>query len=140
MRVRPRGADLLQCTRCEIERKRALAEATERRVNAWIGQGVTIDGSISSGQDLRIDGRVTGTIDVPQHELVLGAGADVKANITAKSILIAGSVVGDVIATERLQLQATGSIQGDVVAPRLIVLDGAILSGKINVDGTRTRG
>jgi len=108
-------------------------------VNAWIGQGVTIEGRITSGQDLRIDGRVTGTIEVPQHELVLGAGADVKANITAKSILIAGSVVGNVTATDRLQLQATGSIEGDVVAARLIMLDGATLRGKIDVEGTRTR-
>ena len=112
----------------------------ERRVNAWIGQSVTIDGSISSGQDLRIDGRVSGTIDVPQHELVLGAGSEVTANITAKSVLIAGTVVGNVTATERLQLQATGSIEGNVVAPRLIVLDGARLHGKIDVEGTRTRG
>ena len=116
-----------------------MAEAVERRVNAWIGQGVTIEGRITSGQDLRIDGRVTGTIEVPQHELVLGAGADVKANITAKSILIAGSVVGNVTATDRLQLQATGSIEGDVVAARLIMLDGATLRGKIDVEGTRTR-
>ena len=113
---------------------------TERRANAWIGQGVTIDGSISSGQDLRIDGRVKGTIDVPQHELVLGAGAEANANITAKSVLVAGAIVGDVTVTERLQLQATGSIVGNVVAPRLIVLDGATLQGKINAEGTRTRG
>jgi len=110
----------------------------ERRMNAWIGQGVTIDGRISSGQDLRIDGRVTGTIDVPEHELILGAAADVKANITARSLLIAGTVVGDVTVSERLQLQATGSIEGNVVAPRLIMLDGAVLRGKINVVGTRT--
>jgi len=119
------------------QKERALPEVTERRVNAWIGQGVTIDGHISSGQDLRIDGRVSGTIDVPEHELVLGAGADVKANITARSLLIAGAVVGDVTVTERLQLQATGSIDGNVVASRLIMLDGAVLRGKIDVEGSK---
>jgi cytoskeletal protein CcmA (bactofilin family) len=106
-------------------------------VNAWIGQGVTIEGRIRSAQDLRIDGRVDGTIDVPQHEVILGTGAEVKANVNARSVLIGGTVTGDVTATERLQIQATGSVEGAVTAPRLIVLEGAILRGKINVEGTR---
>jgi cytoskeletal protein CcmA (bactofilin family) len=117
-----------------------LADVDERRVNAWIGQGVTIAGRINSTQGLRIDGRVDGTIDVPQHELVLGPGSDVKANVTAKSILIGGALVGSVTATERLQIQATGSVQGDVIAPRLILLEGAVLLGKVDVEGGRTRG
>jgi cytoskeletal protein CcmA (bactofilin family) len=117
-----------------------LADVAERRVNAWIGQGVTIAGRISSMQDLRIDGRVDGTIDVPQHELVLGPGSEVKANVTAKSALIGGALVGNVIATERLQIQSTGSVTGDVIARRLILLDGAVLLGKVDVEGTRTRG
>jgi cytoskeletal protein CcmA (bactofilin family) len=108
-------------------------------VNAWIGQGVTIEGRVSSGQDLRIDGKVKGTIDVPQHELVLGASAEVKANVTARTLLVAGTLVGDVMVTERLQLQATGSIEGNVVAARLIMMDGATLRGKIDVEGTRAR-
>ena len=115
------------------------ADVDERRVNAWIGQGVTIAGRISSTQGLRIDGRVDGTIDVPQHELVLGTGSQVNANVTAKSVLIGGALVGNVVATERLQIQPTGSVHGDVVAPRLIVLEGAVMLGKIDVEGTRTR-
>jgi cytoskeletal protein CcmA (bactofilin family) len=105
-------------------------------VNAWIGQRVTIEGRIRSAQDLRIDGRVDGTIEVPQHEVVLGAAAEVKANVSARSVLIAGTLTGDVTATERLQIQATGSVEGNVTAPRLIVLDGAIVLGKVNVEGT----
>jgi cytoskeletal protein CcmA (bactofilin family) len=121
-------------------KERELADDAERRVNAWIGQGVTIAGRISSTQGLRIDGRVDGTIDVAQHELVLGPGSDVKANVTAKSILIGGALVGNVVATERLQIQATGSVQGDVIAPRLILLEGAVLLGKVDVEGGRIRG
>ena len=108
----------------------------ERRTNAWIGQGVTIEGRVTSTQDLRIDGHVEGTIDVAQHELVLGRGSEVKGNVVAKSVLIAGMIVGDVSATERIQIQATGSVQGDVHTPRLSVLDGAVLQGKVDVAGT----
>ena len=114
--------------------------AEERRTTAWIGQGVSIDGRVTSTQDLRIDGHVKGTIDVAQHELVLGRGSEVRGNVAAKSALIAGTVVGDVTATERIQLQATGSVQGDVRAPRLSVLDGAVLEGKVDVAGTRSSG
>ena len=121
------ATDMLNSTRI------GAPEATERRVNAWIGQGVTIEGRIGSTQDLRIDG----TVDVPQHELVLGAGAEVKAAISARTILVGGTIVGDVVATERLQIQATGSIEGDVTAARLIMVDGALLRGKVAVEGTR---
>jgi cytoskeletal protein CcmA (bactofilin family) len=114
--------------------------AAERRTNAWIGQGVTIDGRVTSTQDLRIDGHVEGTIDVAQHELVLGRGSEVRGNVAARSAVIAGTVVGDVTATERIQVQATGSVQGDVHAPRLSVLDGAVVHGKVDVAGTRSSG
>ena len=113
--------------------------AAERRTNAWIGR-VTIEGRVTSTQDLRIDGHVAGTIDVAEHELVLGRGSEVRGNVIAKSALIAGTVVGDVTATERIQLQATGSVQGDVHAPRLSVLEGAVLQGKVDVAGTRSSG
>jgi len=113
-------------------------DAEERRTNAWIGQGVTIEGRVTSTQDLRIDGHVKGAIDVAEHELVLGRGAEVRGNVTAKSALIAGTVVGDVTASDRVQVQATGSVQGDVQAPRLNVLDGGVLQGKVNVAGTRS--
>lgn len=112
-------------------------EPAERRVHAWIGQGVTVEGKISAAQDLRIDGRVDGTIEVGNHELVLGAGAEVTANLTAKSILIGGTVVGNVTASERVQIQATGSVEGDVTSPRLAMIEGAILKGNANVSGTR---
>ena len=125
------ATDMLNSTRI------GAPEATERRVNAWIGQGVTIEGRIGSTQDLRFDGRVNGAIDVPQHELVLGAGAEVKAAISARTILVGGTIVGDVVATERLQIQATGSIEGEVTAARLIMVDGALLRGKVAVEGTR---
>jgi cytoskeletal protein CcmA (bactofilin family) len=113
-------------------------DTAERRTNAWIGQGVTIEGRVTSTQDLRIDGHVKGAIDVAQHELVLGRGSEVRGNVAAKSALIAGTVVGDVTASERIQVQETGSVQGDVRAPRLNVLDGAVLHGKVEVEGTKS--
>jgi|SRR5919197_3888660 cytoskeletal protein CcmA (bactofilin family) len=109
----------------------------ERRVTAWIGQGVMIEGKITSAQDLRIDGKVDGTIEVGSHGLILGATAAVKANLAARSILISGTVIGNVTATDRIDLQATGSVQGDISAPRLVIVDGAIVKGRVNAGGDR---
>src|SRR5215470_7827288 len=90
------------------------SEVDERRATAWIGQSVVVEGRITSSQDLRIDGRVEGTIEVGDHLLTVGSGAAVKANLVARSILISGAVVGNVTATDRLDLQATGSVEGDI--------------------------
>jgi cytoskeletal protein CcmA (bactofilin family) len=117
----------------------ARSEVDERRATAWIGQSVVIEGRITSSQDLRIDGKVEGAIEVGDHLLTVGAGAAVKANLVARSILISGSVIGDVTATERLDLKATGSVEGDISAPRLVMVEGAFVKGKVDASGTRAK-
>jgi cytoskeletal protein CcmA (bactofilin family) len=115
------------------------SEVDERRATAWIGQSVVIEGRITSSQDLRIDGKVEGTIEVGDHLLTVGAGAAVKANLVARSILISGAVVGNVTATERLDLKATGSVEGDISAPKLVMVEGAFVRGKVDASGTRAK-
>jgi cytoskeletal protein CcmA (bactofilin family) len=114
------------------------SEVDERRTTAWIGQGVVVEGRISSSQDLRIDGKVEGTIAVGNQMVLIGARAVVKANLAARSILISGAVTGNVTATERVDLQATGSVEGDIVTPRLAMADGATVKGKVDAAGNRT--
>src|SRR3954471_5278781 len=115
------------------------SEIDERRSTAWIGQSVVIEGRITSSQDLRIDGKVEGTIEVGDHLLTVGAGAAVKANLVARSILISGTVVGNVIATERLDLKETASVEGDISAPRLVMVEGAMVKGKVDAVGSRAK-
>jgi cytoskeletal protein CcmA (bactofilin family) len=111
----------------------------ERRQVAWIGQGVTIEGRIVSTQDIRIDGHVKGTIEAGQNELVLGAGSEVKADVNARSVLVGGTLEGDVAATERIQIQSTGTLLGDIVSPRLIIQDGGLIRGTADIAGTRQK-
>jgi len=113
--------------------------STERRQVAWIGQGVAIEGKIVSRQDIRIDGQVQGTVEVGQFELVLGPGSQVKGAVNARSVLVGGTLEGDVTATDRLQIQSTGVLLGDVVTPRLIIQDGGLMRGRADVAGARPK-
>ena len=119
----------------------ASPESDERRTNAWIGHGVEIEGRIFSSQDLRIDGKVEGTIEVGDHSVFIGQSATITADLVAKSILISGTVIGDVTVSDRVELKAGASLDGDITAPRLIIADGAVVNGTIDVAGTsRHRG
>ena len=110
----------------------------ERRVSAWIGAALTVQGKVISTQDLTIDGRVEGTIELGDHGLTIGTGAEIKADLVAQTITISGAVTGNVTATAVLDLRATGSVDGDIVAPRLIMADGAVIKGKVDATGKRT--
>jgi len=104
---------------------------TERRIAAWVGKALRVEGRIVSSEDLTIDGSVEGSIELGNHSLTIGTGAAVKADLTAKTITISGDVTGMVRATEKVELRPTASVQGDIKAPRFEMADGATVRGKI---------
>jgi cytoskeletal protein CcmA (bactofilin family) len=103
----------------------------ERRVAAWIGKAVRVEGKVVSGEDLIIDGDVEGSIEVGNHSLTIGPGAAIKADLVAKTVTISGSVIGNVKAIERVELRAGGSVAGDITSPRLLMAEGSTVSGKV---------
>ena len=111
---------------------------TERRVAAWVGKALRVEGRIVSAEDLTIDGVVEGSIELGNHNLTIGAGAEVKADLTAKIITISGSVTGKVRATEMVDLRASGSIDGDITAPVIVMADGATARGRIEAGTKRS--
>jgi cytoskeletal protein CcmA (bactofilin family) len=111
------------------------ADLQERRVNAWVGKALRIEGRVVSDDNLTIDGNVEGTIVVGDHTLTVGPGATVKADLTARTITISGAVIGKVRAHELLDLKATGSVVGEVVAARLRMAEGAVVDGPVDAAG-----
>ena len=107
------------------------APSPERRVAAWIGRAVRVEGKVISSEDLTIDGGVEGSIELGDHNLTIGPDAAIKADLLAKSITISGSVTGNVKATGRIDLRATGSVDGDITAPRFAMAEGASVKGKV---------
>jgi cytoskeletal protein CcmA (bactofilin family) len=107
------------------------AAAAERRVTAWIGKAVRVEGKVISAEDLTIDGQVEGSIELNGHSLTIGPGATIKADLVARAITVGGSVIGNVRASEKVELRATGSIEGNVTTPRFVMVDGAAVKGKV---------
>jgi cytoskeletal protein CcmA (bactofilin family) len=122
----------------EDSSKTAAGTAEERRLSAWIGTALTVQGKVISTRDLTIDGKVDGTIDLGNHGLTIGSSAEVKADLIAETIVISGAVTGNVTATSIVDLRATGSVDGDITTPRLIMADGAVVKGKVDAAGKRT--
>ena len=98
-----------------------------------IGQGVVIKGDVKGGEDLAVDGQVDGTIRVPQHVLTVGPTGRVKAQLSAKSVVVLGKVEGRIQANELVRIGETGSVEGAISASRLVVADGARLRGRVDV-------
>ena len=110
------------------------AAVDERRVSAWIGTALIVQGKVISSQDLTIDGKVEGTIELGDHGLTIGSGAEIKADLVAQTITISGAVTGNVTATSVVDLRSTGSVDGDITTPRLIMADGAVIKGKVDAN------
>lgn len=100
---------------------------------ATIGQSIVFKGELTGDEDLEIEGEVEGEVNLRNHQLTIGANGCLKAEVTAKSIIVIGQVTGNLVATERIEVQATGVVEGDVKAPRLNVQEGAVLNGSIDM-------
>ena len=107
------------------------APAAERRMVAWIGKAVRVEGKVIGAEDLTIDGDVAGSIELGGHNLTIGPDANIRADLLAKIVTISGKVTGNVKAVEKVDLRATGSVDGDITAPRFVMADGATVMGKV---------
>jgi cytoskeletal protein CcmA (bactofilin family) len=109
----------------------------ERRVIAWVGKSVVFKGDLISSEDMSIDGRVEGTIEVRDNTLTIGPDAHIQADIVARAVIVYGAVVGSITASDKIDIRDKGSIEGDVLTPRLAMADGALFRGKVDT-GNKT--
>ena len=98
-----------------------------------IGKSVVIKGELSGSEDLTIEGQVDGKIELRQNVLTIGPNGRIKAEIFAKAVVVQGEVVGNVTATEKVDIRDAGSVDGDLAAPRIAIADGAHFRGSIDM-------
>jgi cytoskeletal protein CcmA (bactofilin family) len=106
---------------------------------ASIGRSLVIKGEVSGGESLYIDGRIEGTINIPEHRITIGRNGAVTADINAREVVIMGKVNGNVICNDRLDIRSEGAVTGDVVTPRISVEDGAHLRGSVQVQASEQK-
>jgi cytoskeletal protein CcmA (bactofilin family) len=98
-----------------------------------IGKSVVIKGELNGSEDLTIEGHVEGTIQLRDHVLTIGPNGRIKAQVFAKSVIVLGEVHGNVTATEKVDIRDNGSVEGDLVSPRIAIAEGAHFKGSVDM-------
>jgi cytoskeletal protein CcmA (bactofilin family) len=100
---------------------------------AAIGKSVQIRGEVKGSEDLLVDGVVEGTITLSESRLTIGPNANVQANVSARDVVVVGTLNGDIEATGRVELRAGANLKGDIHAARLSIEENAMFSGKVDL-------
>jgi cytoskeletal protein CcmA (bactofilin family) len=103
-----------------------------------IGSSIVIKGTVTGDEDLLIEGKVEGTIDLNSNVVSVGQSGRVSADINAKIVNIEGEVTGDITGNEMVVISKSGNVRGNIVAPRVTLEDGAIFKGSIDMDPGET--
>jgi len=98
-----------------------------------IGKSVVIKGELSGSEDLTIEGQVEGKIELKDHLLTIGPNGRIKAQIFAKTVIVLGEVNGNVSASEKVEIRDGGSVDGDIVSPRVAIAEGAHFRGSVDM-------
>ncbi len=107
-----------------------------------IGPGITIRGNVSGDEDLTVEGRIEGSVRL-SRDLTIQPGAELAADVEARTVAVGGTVRGSVVANEGLTLEAGAIVVGDLTTPRLVIQDGARFKGRVtmhvDIPGLETR-
>ena len=106
-----------------------------------IGQGTHIDGKLTSEAGIRIEGEYHGEIEC-KGDVIIGECGIVKSAITARDVIVAGKVIGDITTKGRLTITASGQIHGNIVTSSLLIQDGGSFNGSSRMERmpeTKTR-
>jgi cytoskeletal protein CcmA (bactofilin family) len=98
-----------------------------------IGKSVVIKGELSGSEDLTIEGNVEGKIELRDNILTIGPNGKIRAEVFAKSVVVLGEVSGNVTASEKVDIRDNGSVDGDIISPRVAIAEGAHFRGSVDM-------
>jgi cytoskeletal protein CcmA (bactofilin family) len=107
-------------------------QAMERDI-VNIGKSVVIKGELNGSEDLTVEGHVEGKIELRDHVLTIGPNGKIKAQVFAKAVIVLGEVTGNVTATEKVDIRDGGSVDGDIISPRVAIAEGAHFRGSVDM-------
>jgi cytoskeletal protein CcmA (bactofilin family) len=91
-----------------------------------------IRGEVTSGEDLLVEGHIEGSIRLPGHHLVVAPQGRITAQVFARAVTISGHASGTITASERIEIAEGATVEGEIVAPRVVLIDGAYFKGRID--------
>ena len=100
-----------------------------------IGKTIKIVGDVAGSEDLVIQGRIEGAVQLPSHRFVVDEGASVEGDLSVASVEIKGEFNGRIVASERAELGNTANAQGSILTPSLGMADGAFFRGAVDTKG-----
>jgi cytoskeletal protein CcmA (bactofilin family) len=112
----------------ELKRRR-----TDQIPFSIIASDMTVIGDLETEGVVRVEGRVRGTVRVGSQVLV-SEGAVIEGDLHTQEAVIAGQVSGAIHARERVELQATAMVAGDILTPRISIVEGARVTGEVKMD------
>ena len=98
-----------------------------------IGKSVVIKGALTGSEDLTVEGQVEGKIELKDHVLTIGPNGKIRAQVVAKALVVLGAVTGNIAAFEKVDIRDGGSVDGDIVSPRLAIAEGAHFCGSVDM-------
>ncbi len=102
-----------------------------------LGKDIRLVGDLVGGEDLVIEGWMKGDVKLPHHSITIGTTGHVEANIYGRIIYVGGAVLGNLYADKQILIRASGRVRGDIVAPRVILEEGASFMGSIDIETSR---
>ena len=113
------------------------APASLRLDASYFGPGLQIKGEISGNEDLKLDGKVEGSVSIGGFRLTVGPSAHLSGDIVAREALISGEVKGDIRAVDRIEILKSASIVGNVSTARIVIEEGAHFNGDVEIGGNQ---
>jgi cytoskeletal protein CcmA (bactofilin family) len=98
-----------------------------------IGAGITIDGEITTDEDVVIEGTIRGKLTA-KESVTIEAGAIVEADVSGGPFTVAGTITGNITSSDRVDLQGGAKVIGNVKATRITIADGAQFKGNVDMD------
>ena len=118
-------------TSSEIPTSRVVSSGVNQY--SMIGKSIKIKGEIAASDPVYVYGIVEGSITAPEHRVTVGKEGRVKADITAREVVIMGEVCGNLEGGERVEIRSDGSLEGNLATRRIYIEEGAVLNGVIDV-------
>lgn len=105
----------------------------DARPMAHIGKSLVLKAQITGEEDVYVDGQLEGSVELKNHNLTVGINGRVNANVIARNVFVEGNLTGNVVASEKIEIRKTGSLQGDLTTGGVTIEDGAYFKGSIDI-------